>query len=201
MLLQATFLKMATFFFNDYSALFWHLSISFWSVWGGILVHASFKQSQRSGRLVGFRPLTRRSNCSHNSSMGFKSGDWGGHSIILCAHCSTNSLPFRAPPGTDKECVLCISHKGSAVATRLIVSFLEVLQVHIKATMTRKRLRQIKADLTVLSIQPGGELWDQAKCPSHRLFTMPSRLPFLDESAPSILADGLLRASDFLEVC
>ena len=29
---------------------------------------------------------------------------------------------------------------------------------------------------------------------------MPYRLPFLDESAPSILADGLLRASDFLQV-
>ena len=38
-------------------------------------------------------------------------------------------------------------------------------------------------------------------CPSPGLVTMPSRLPFLDESAPSILADGLLRASDFLRVC
>ena len=28
---------------------------------------------------------------------------------------------------------------------------------------------------------------------------MPSRLPFLDEFAPSILADGLLRASDILQ--
>ena len=118
----------------------------------------------------------------------------------MCAHCPTDSLPFRAPPGTDKECVLCIFHKGSAVATRLIVSFLEAIQVRIKTTMARKRLRQVKADLTVLSIQPGGELLDQTVCPSPGLVTMPSRLPFLDESAPSILADGLLHASDFLQV-
>ena len=80
--------------------------------------------------------------------------------VLLCAHCPTDSLPFRAQPGTDKERVLCIFHKGSAVATRLIVSFLEALQVRIKATMARKRLRQVKANLTVLSIQPGGELRD-----------------------------------------
>ena len=72
----------------------------------------------------------------------------------LCAHCPTDSLPCHAPPGIDKECVLCIVHKGSAVATRLIVSFLEALQVRIKATMAQKRLRQVKADLAVLSIQP-----------------------------------------------
>ena len=66
--------------------------------------------------------------------------------------------------------------------------------------MARKVLRQVKADLTVLSIQPGGELRDQTVCPSPGLVTMRSRLPFLDESAPSILADGLLRASDFLQV-
>ena len=59
------------------------LSMSFWSVWGGKLFHASFKQFQRPGRLVGFRSLTRRSNSSYNSSMGFKSGDSGGHFIIL----------------------------------------------------------------------------------------------------------------------
>ena len=90
--------------------------------------------------------------------------------------------PFDAgsqvrPRRTDKECVLCIFHKGTAEATRLIVSFSEALQVRIIATMARKRLRQVKADLTVLS------------------------RPFLDESAPSILADGLLRASAFLQVC
>ena len=95
--------------------------------------------------------------------------------------------------------MLCIVHNGSAVATRLIISLLEALQVRIKATMARKRLRQVKADLTVLSIQPGGVLRDQTVCPSSGLFTMPSRLPFLDESAPSILADGLLRATGFLE--
>ena len=66
--------------------------------------------------------------------------------------------------------------------------------------MARKRLSHVKADLTVLSIQPGGELRDQTVCPSPGLVTMPSRLPFLDESAPSILADGFLRASDFLQV-
>ena len=66
--------------------------------------------------------------------------------------------------------------------------------------MARKRLRQVKAELTVLSIQPGGELRDKTICPSPGLVTMLSRLRFLDESAPSILADGLLRASDFLQV-
>ena len=118
----------------------------------------------------------------------------------LCTHCPTHSLPFRAPPGTDRECVLCIFHKGTAVAARLIVSILEALQVRIKATMAQKRLSQVKADLTVLSIQPGGELRDQTVCPSPGLVTMPSHLPFLDETAPSILVDGLLRASDFLQV-
>ena len=95
---------------------------------------------------------------------------------------------------------LCIFRKGSAVVTRLIVSFLEALQVRIKAATARKRLRLVKADLTVLSIQPGGELRDPTVCPSPGLVTMPSRLPFLDESEPSILADGVLVASDFLQV-
>ena len=52
----------------------------------------------------------------------------------------------------------------------------------------------------MLSVRPGGELRDQAVCPSPGLLTMPSNLPFLDESVPSILADGLLRASDLLQV-
>ena len=52
----------------------------------------------------------------------------------------------------------------------------------------------------MLSIQPGGELRDRAVGPSPCLLTMPSHLPLLDESAPSILADGLLCASDFLQV-
>ena len=56
----------------------------------------------------------------------------------LCAHCPTDSLPGHASPGAHKKCVLCIVHKGSAVATRLIVSFFEALQVRIKATMARK---------------------------------------------------------------
>ena len=50
------------------------------------------------------------------------------------------------------------------------------------------------------SVQPGGELRDQAVGPSPGLLTMPSHLPFLNESVPSILVDGLLRASDFLQV-
>ena len=119
----------------------------------------------------------------------------------LWAHCPTDSLHFRAPPGADKECVLCIFHKGTAVAARLIISFLEALLVRIKATMARKCLRQVKGDLTVLSIQPGGELRDQTVCPYPGLVTMQSRLLFLDRSAPAILADGVLRASDFLQVC
>ena len=72
----------------------------------------------------------------------------------------TDSLSCHASPGTEKECVLCIVHKRSAVATRLVVSFLEALQVLIKAAMACKHLCQVKADLTVLSIQPGGELRD-----------------------------------------
>ena len=66
--------------------------------------------------------------------------------------------------------------------------------------MARKRLRQVKADLTVLSIHPGGELRELTVCPSPGLVNMLSRLPFLDESALSILTDGLLRASDILQV-
>ena len=70
------------------------------------------------------------------------------------------SLKLSTKTPVDKECMLCIVHKGPAVATRLIVSFLEALQVRIKATMARKRLRQVKADLSVLSIQAGVELRD-----------------------------------------
>ena len=66
--------------------------------------------------------------------------------------------------------------------------------------MARERLRQVKSDFSVLSVEPGGELRDQAVGPSPCLLTMPSHLPFLDESAPSILADGLLWASYFLQV-
>ena len=52
----------------------------------------------------------------------------------------------------------------------------------------------------MLSVQPGGELEDQAVGPSLGLLAMPSDLLFLDEIAPSILADGLLHASNFLRV-
>ena len=51
----------------------------------------------------------------------------------------------------------------------------------------------------MLSVQPGGELRDQVVGPSPGLFTMPSHLLFLDESAPSIPADGLLCARDFVQ--
>ena len=60
----------------------------------------------------------------------------------------------------QKKSVLCIVHKGSAVAARFVISFLEALQVRIVAAMAWKRLRQAKAGLTVLSIRPGGELRD-----------------------------------------
>ena len=61
-------------------------------------------------------------------------------------------------------------------------------------------MRFLLALLIVSLVQPGGELRDPAVGPSPGLLTMPSRLPFLDESVPSILANGLLRASDFLQV-
>ena len=89
----------------------------------------------------------------------------GNHRVMseLCAHCTTDSLSCNALTGTDKECVLCILHKGSAVATRLIVSFLEALQVRIKSTMAQKRLCQKKAELAVPPCEPcspGGGLQD-----------------------------------------
>ena len=96
--------------------------------------------------------------------------------------------------------MFCGIYREIAVATRLLVSLLKAPQVHVETAMARERLRQIKADFPVLSIQPGGELRDQAVGPSPCLLTMPSQLPLLDESAPSILADGLLCASDFLQV-
>ena len=73
-------------------------------------------------------------------------------------------------------------------------------KVRVKTAMAWERLRQIEADFPVLSVQPGGELRYLAVGPSSGLLTMPSHLPFLNECAPSILADGLLFASDFLQV-
>ena len=61
------------------------------------------------------------------------------------------------PPGAEKECVLRIVYRGTAVATRLIVFLLKTLQVRIEVVIARKRLRRVKADFTALSIQPGGE--------------------------------------------
>ena len=113
-------------------------------------------------------------------------------------HRPTNDLPCWAPAGTD--CFFCIIHRGTAVATRLIVSFLKVLQVRIKAAMSRKRLRQVEADFTLLSIQPGSELREQTVSPSHGLLTMPSRLPSLEVFMSSSLTDCFLCTSDYLLV-
>ena len=90
----------------------------------------------------------------HHHPFLFRLEHEGDHRVRseLCAHCLTDTLLRHATPGTNKECVLCIVHKGSAVVARLIVSFPGALQVRIKATMARKRLHQVKADLAVLSI-------------------------------------------------
>ena len=93
----------------------------------------------------------------------------------------------------DEECVLCIIHRGIAVITHLLVSLLKALQVRVKTAMALERWRQIEAHFSVFSVQPGGELRDQAVGPSPGLLTMPSHLPFLNETLPSILADGLMR--------
>ena len=73
-----------------------------------------------------------------------------------------------------------------STAYYLLVSLLEAPQVRVKTAMACERLQQIKADFSMLSVQPGGELRDQAVGPSPGL--------------PSILADGLLCSSDFLQV-
>ena len=91
--------------------------------------------------------------------------DWSMRETIVsgvsCAPTTRRRASLSAPHlAQTKSVCFCIVHKGSAVATRLTVSFLEALQVRIEATMTRKRFRQVKADLTLLSIQPGGDLRD-----------------------------------------
>ena len=118
----------------------------------------------------------------------------------LGTHRLTEDLPSHTPFFADEECVLRVIHREIAVATRLLVSLLKATQVRVETAMARERLRQIKADFPVLSVQPGGELRDQAVGLSPCLPTMPSHLPLLDESALFILADGLLCASDFLQV-
>ena len=118
----------------------------------------------------------------------------------LGPHCLTEGLPCRAPLCADEECVLCIIHRGIVVITHRLVSILKALQVRVKTAMALERLRQIKADFSVFSVQPGGELRDQVVDPSPGLLTRPSNLPFLNESVPSILSDGLLRVSYFLHV-
>ena len=66
--------------------------------------------------------------------------------------------------------------------------------------MFKNESKLSKIQNSVLSVQPDGELRDKAVGPSPSVLTMPYHLPFLDESALSILADGLLCASDFLQV-
>ena len=111
------------------------------------------------------------------------------------------TAPLGTPqPSAGKECMLRIVHRLTAVAIRLIVSLLKVLQVRVAAAMARMRLNQVKADFTVLSMQPGGRLGDYVMCPSTGFLTMPSRLPSLDEFVSSFLTDGFLRASDYLLV-
>ena len=57
--------------------------------------------------------------------------------------------------------MLRIIHRGIAVVTRLLVSLLEAPQVCVETVMASERLRQVKADLPVLSVLSGGELRDQ----------------------------------------
>ena len=119
---------------------------------------------------------------------------------MLGSHCLTEGLPCHAPLGAVGDCGLCIIHREIAVATHLLVSLLKAPQARVKTAIAEKRLRQIKADFPVLSVQPDGELRDEAVGPSPGLLTMPSNLPFLVKSVPSILAAGVLRMSDFLQV-
>ena len=118
----------------------------------------------------------------------------------LSTYCLTDGLPCLALHCAYEECVLPIIHRVIAVATHLLVSLLIAPQIRLKIAVAWERLPQIKADFPVLPVQPGVELQNQVVGPCSGLLTMPSRLPLLNESAPSILADGLLRASDFLQV-
>ena len=100
-------------------------------------------------------------------------------------HRPTNGLPCHAPPGADKDCVLRIVYKGTIVATHPFVFFLEAHQVCVKTAMHWKRLHQVKADLTVISLQPGGKLRDQKKTIKNNntsSFSFPgaSMFPYLD---------------------
>ena len=56
-------------------------------------------------------------------------------------------IPCHAPLSVNKEWVFRIIHRGIAVATRLLVSFLEAPQVRVEIAMAWERLRQLKADL------------------------------------------------------
>ena len=78
----------------------------------------------------------------------------------LSAHHSTRGLSFHAPLVAGEECVLRIVHRGTAVVTRLFVFYIKALQILVETTVTRQRLRQVEANLTVLLLQPGREIWD-----------------------------------------
>ena len=78
----------------------------------------------------------------------------------LGTHYLTEELPCHATFCADEYCVLCIIHREIALATHLLVSLLKAPQVRVKTSIAWERLRQIKADFPVLSVQPGSELRD-----------------------------------------
>ena len=91
--------------------------------------------------------------------------DWSMRETIVsgvsCAPTAQPTASLATPHlAQTKSVCFALSTRTVAVTIRLAVSFLEALQIRIKTTMARKRLRWVKADLTVLSIQPGGELRD-----------------------------------------
>ena len=83
----------------------------------------------------------------------------------LSAQRLTRSLSYLAPLVAGEERVLSIVHRGTAVVIRLFVSFFKACQVRVRTTMTRRRLRQVEVNLTVLLPQPGKEIWDETMCP------------------------------------
>ena len=117
----------------------------------------------------------------------------------LSTHCLADGDPCHAPLCADEESVLRIIQRGIAVTTHLLASLFRAPQVRAKTAMALERLRQMEASFLELSVQRGGKLRDEASSPSPGLLTTPSRLSFLDESAPFILANGLLRASNLLQ--
>ena len=78
---------------------------------------------------------------------------------MLGTHCLTEGLSYHTSFCADEERVLRGIHREIAVAKHL-VSLPEAPQVRVKTAMAWERLRQLKADFHVLSVQPGGELRD-----------------------------------------